>query len=169
MKKILIITALALLSGLQAYSAIIATNIVGSSGSVYLLTTNRASVQSIQLYSATATGSTVRFYDSDSLADPYYGTNYVVSGSYITKSTYPTNYVTSFVGYNGYTNWYTNAGIWTLSTTNTASTNALSPLNVYIAPANAIAVYDADLIFTRGISAMITTNVNVVITYKSGQ
>lgn len=130
-----------------------------------LATTNRASVYQVTLTSSDNT--TVKLFDSDSTAAPYYGTNYV-NAAYTTRTTYPTNYVTSFVGYNGVTNWSTNAGIWTLTITNAANTNALTPKVVAVCAGNTYVVQDVDALFVRGIYVLSTsTNSSVVISYRS--
>src|SRR5215471_7531163 len=90
----------------EQFTAVLAT------GTPTLLSTNRASVYQVE---ATSTGGgLIQLFDSDNTAAPYYGTNYV-NAAYATRITYPTNYVTSFIGYNGFTNWYTNLGIWTIT------------------------------------------------------
>jgi|ERR1041385_490119 hypothetical protein len=134
---------------------------------VVLVSTNRASVYQVEVTS-TASG-LLSFYDANQITVPIYGTNYT-NAVYTTRTSYPTNYVTSFVGYNGFTNWYTNAGIWTLVSTNAANTNALSPLFSVPVVANTLAVVNVDALFVRGITCLSTaTNSGVVLSYRSGQ
>src|ERR1043165_2089840 len=108
MKKLLFIAAL--LCGIaSSNAATIATNL--GSG-LNLVSTNRASVYSIELTSTNA--ATVTLYDCDHIAYNYalgncFGTNYT-NAAFVTVINYSTNLTTSFVGYNGYTNWYTNNG-----------------------------------------------------------
>lgn len=137
-----------------------ATNV--TTGGTYLISTNRASVYQVELTSTT--GTLVQFYDAESLAAPYYGTNYV-SAAYPYRSTYATNYVTSYIGSNGYTNWYTNAGVWTVTLTNAAATNALRTLGAFVVSANTYAVYNTDMLAARGLVFTTTTNVAVVVNY----
>lgn len=166
MKKLLIIASLAL--SMQAYCAIISTNISGDNGSPHLLSVSRGSIYNIQLSSAY--DGSVTFYDCSSIAEPYYGTNYVISDTYTNRSTsYATNYVTSYVGSNGYTNWYTNAGIWTLTGTTAASTNALTPIASFVFAAGTVGNYNVDVLFAQGLTARISTNVSMVINYKPGK
>lgn len=162
MKKILLIGTL-LLVGLQSYGAVLSTNIL--SAGAYLLTTNRASIYSVELYSTQA--QTVKLFDQNTLASPYYGTNYATA-AFPVRTVYSTNYITSYVGYNGYTNWYTNAGIFSITTTNSGVTNELSS-QAFIVPASAYAVYNTDILCAKGIVLLTTTNVSVVINYRTGQ
>lgn len=141
----------------------ISTNV--STGGMHLLTADRANVQNITISSDKAV--TVNLYDSDNMAAPYYGTN-SVTGAYPTRLTYTTNYVTTFVGQNGFTNWYTNAGLWTITITNAAATNALSHLDFVIA-ANTAVSYDVGALFVNGITMRTTTNASVVLNYNSGR
>ncbi len=156
--KSLAVAALVALSTLAAQADILTQT---SSG---LATTNRASVYQIEVTSTDT--ATVKFFDSDSTAAPYYGTNYV-NAAYVTRTTYPTNYVTSFVGYNGVTNWATNSGLWTISTTNAANTNALTPKIAAVVAGNTYVIQNVDALFVRGIYVLSTsTNTSVVISYR---
>ena len=145
-------------------AATLATNT--TTAGVYILTTNRASVYNVELTSSV--GTTVNFYDSDAIAAPYYGTNYV-SGAYPYRLTYSTNYVTSYIGSNGYTNWYTNAGVWTVTLTNAAATNALPVLGSFVVAGGTYAVYNTDMLFARGIAFSSTTNLSLVVNYRTAQ
>jgi hypothetical protein len=133
-----------------------------------ILTTNRVNAYSVEL-TATA-NSLVNFYDIDVTNAPYYGTNYV-NASYVSRTAYATNVVGTFVGYNGFTNWYTNQGIFTLTVTNAANTNALAPLFSASIGANTLTTYSVDALFVRGLVAVATkgTNINIVVNYRSGQ
>lgn len=154
----------ALLLASTATAAVLSTNV--TAGGVHLLSTNRASVYSIELTSDKAV--TVDFYDCESLAAPYYGTN-STSAAYTTRSSYATNYVTSMIGYNGMTNWYTNAGIWTITSTNAAATNALPVMISTSVGANQSKTLLTDALFVRGITFRPSTNVSIIINYRSGQ
>ena len=162
MKKLLL--SLVLLCGLKASAATIVVN--ATTNGFYLISTNRASVYSIQLTGAN--GGTVRLFDSDTVADPYYGTNYV-NAAYTTRILYATNLVTSYVGSNGYTNWYTNAGIYSLVTTNAANTNVLPVVAAFSVAAGQQTILDTDALFVKGITAIITTNVTLILNYRSAQ
>lgn len=165
MKKLLIIGLLAA-STYIAGAATLATNLAASG--VYLLSTNRASVYSVEITSQSPT--MLSFYDCDFVGAPIYGTN-TTNGAWVSRNTYATNYVSSFVGYNGYTNWYTNAGVWTLTTTNSATTNQLPVMFSAVTAGNTYAVYNVDALFARGITVLGNpcTNVSVVINYRSAQ
>ena len=156
--------------GFTSQALVVTGNILdnGAMRNTIIITTNRASAYSVEV--TASANSVVSFYDIDVTNAPYYGTNYVNS-AYASRITYPTNYVYSFVGYNGYTNWYTNQGIFTLTVTNAANTNALNPLFTAVVAGNSYATYSVDALFTRGIVAVASsgTNIAIVINYRSGQ
>lgn len=129
-------------------------------------TSNRASVYQVEI-SATAPV-VVNFYDMDTTNAPYYGSNFVTS-AYSNRFYVTTNYVTSFVGNNGYTNWYTNAGIWTYTNAVPAATNIATPLFSVTVAAGQYAVYNVDALFARGICYSTTTNANIIVNYRTGQ
>lgn len=165
MKKILAIIVLGLMIT-SSHALTLATNITSTAGGVFLLSTNGMSMASIEL--SAQYPATIQLFDCDTLADPYYGTNYV-NAAWNGRTTYTTNFVTSFVGYNGYTNWYTNAGLWTLTVTNAAKTNALPATAAFTVSGGNYAIYNTDAIFARGVVALVNTNVNVVINYRTGR
>jgi len=153
-----------LLACVATQAAVLSTNL--PTNGVYLMSTNRASVYSVEI--TAAANAQLEFYDSSSLAAPYYGTNYVNS-AYTNRSTYSTNYVYSYVGYNGYTNWYTNAGVWTLNNAVAANTNVLPVMIGAVVAGGTYAVYNTDALFANGIAVRcIGTNVAVVVNYRSG-
>lgn len=164
MKK-LILTGLLVLSVLSAKAELIATNLTttGAGGNTFLLLSDRASVYSVEI-SASVAG-LVRLYDQSTVAAPYYGTNYVTA-EYTGRSSYATNIVSTYVGFNGMTNRYTNSGIFTYETTVAAATNALNPSAAFSVAAGTYAVYSTDALFTRGIAVHSTTNVSIVINYR---
>ena len=127
------------------------------------LITNNITVQGVSFLTPSGMG-LVSLYDSYNTAAPYYGTNYVTS-SYVSRAGYATNYVTSYVGYNGYTNWYTNAGYWTYTVTNAAATNALSPQGLYPVISGVISTYNTPASFQQGVVALATTNTTAIIYY----
>lgn len=125
--------------------------------------TNNVTVQGVSFLTPAGTG-LVSLYDASTTNAPIYGTNYVTS-SFISRASYMTNYVTSFVGYNGYTNWYTNNGVWTYNVTNAAATNALSPQSVYPVISGVISTYNSPVSIQQGLSLVATTNVTAFISY----
>lgn len=170
-KKLLALSMLVSLTTTDIKADVLTGTILdtGAIRNTILITTNRASVYSIEI-TATA-NAVVKFYDIDATNDPYWGTNYVNS-SYVSRNTYASNaIVSSFVGYNGYTNWYTNTGVYTVQTTNAANTNALQPMFAAVVAGNTYATYSVDALFVRGIAAVATsgTNVSIVINYRSGR
>jgi len=162
MKKLLAIASLLLLTSSVFGATTFSTNIVTTG--VYLLVTNAANVYNIELTSDKAC--TVHLYDQNTMADPYYGTNYVTA-AYPYRTTYATNYVTSYVNQTGFTNWYTNAGVWTLTLTNAAATNVMAKAASFAVGANTYANYSTDLIFNRGVVLAASTNVSVIFTYRT--
>src|SRR5438445_9988538 len=156
MKKFLSIIGIIGGFSIVANAATISTNILGPG--TFLLSTNRASVYQIELTGATSCA--VNLYDCDNLAAPFYGTNYT-AGAYNSRITYPTNYVTTFVGSNGFTNYYTNAGVWSLTITNAAVTNTLPIIGSFVVAGGTYAVYNTDMLFSRGISVNVNTNVSI--------
>lgn len=163
MKKILLSIVAIIGFNVAINADVLSTNV--TSGGMHLLTTSRANVANVTISSDKNV--TVYLYDADSLDAPYYGTNYV-TGAYPTRTSYATNYVTSFVGQNGYTNWYTNAGLWTITTTNAAATNALAS-QAFTIGANTAVAYDVNLLFVNGITMRTTTNATIVLNYNSGR
>lgn len=161
MKKLIV--GILLLVAVASQAAVLSTNV--TVGGVHLLSTARASVYSIEVISDKNV--TVDFYDCDTKADPYYGTN-SVSAAYVSRTSYATNIASSYIASNGYTNWYTNSGIFTYSVTNTAATNALPKMATIVAAANTYNVHNVDAIFTRGIAILTTTNANIVVNYRPG-
>lgn len=146
-------------------AAILSTNYVGTNA-VALLSTNRASVYSIGLVATNA--GTISIYDCDNIAVPLYGTNYT-NGAWISRTSYATNLVTSYVGTTGFTNWYTNVGLFTATITNAAATNALSPLVVLPFGANQAVTYQIDALFARGVTILPSANVGIDIYYNRAQ
>lgn len=169
MKKIILSTVLGLIAGVQAYAAVFSTNITASASSpAFLLFTNRASVYNVILTGGYNT--LVNMYDCDSVAAPYNGTNYTVTSNLVTVSSFTTNIVSSYVGSNGYTNWTTNTGLFTYSTTNSSlQTNALTPLLSFPVAANTFETFNTDALFTRGLVIQVPTNVTVTVYYRSAQ
>jgi hypothetical protein len=159
--KLIAGVALVCTLGLSAKAGVLSTNLPAG---VFLISTDRANVYSITITGGT--NSVVSLYDCDTVADPYYGTNYV-SAEWIGRSSYATNIASSVVGYNGYTNWFTNSGIFSYSVTNAAATNALTPLAVFAHGANFAETYNTDALFIRGIVARASVGCSIVINYNS--
>jgi len=166
MKKLLLLGTL--LAAISSQAAVLSFST--TTNGYYLISTNRASIYSIEIStpSANATGFTMQMFDCDNIAAPFYGTNYT-NAAFVGRTTYATNLVSTFVGNNGYTNWYTNVGVYTLTSTNAASTNPLTPMAAFTVAAGTYAVYNADALFARGICITANTNASVVVYYRSAQ
>lgn len=169
MKKLLLI-ALAALStfGAIAQSSVTAT-ITGGAGT-YLLSTNRLRVYSVEI--TTTNAQTFRLWDNDNTnnvptaaTSGWWGTNFV-NGANISRVTYATNVASSYVSPVGYTNWYTNAGIWSLTTTNIAATNATVPMTVVATGGAETRVTYVNQIFTRGVVFTPTGNGTITLYYN---
>jgi hypothetical protein len=148
---------------------LLSTNITASG--VHLLTTNRIKVYQIEV--ATTNAQTFRFYDNDNttstgagLATPgFHGTN-VVTGATYSRIMYPTNYASSFVSQSGFTNWYTNSGIYSLLVTNTQATNVLAASTVIATGGAETRLVGVDALFTRGVVVGATGTGSLTLYYK---
>lgn len=161
-----------LLSGLSSEAAVLSGTITTPAGAltgttnVVLITTNRVNVYQIQL-SSSANG-IISFYDCDTTNGPSFGLFYT-NQSWVTRASFASNVVTSFVGQNGVTNWFTNSVQFSQFVTNANGTNAFNPLVAAAFGANLPTVLNVDALFERGITVNTSTNVNYVIYYNSGQ
>ena len=165
MKKLLLIGTLiaACFSQVQAASLVVNATTNG----FYLISTNRASVYSVEITGAYP--GVVTLYDCDSIAAPFFGTNYT-NAAYTSRTSYASNaIVNSWTNLQGIVSWFTNAGLYTITTTNAANTNALPAMAAFVVAGGTYAVYNIDALFARGISATITTNVSLVINYRNAQ
>lgn len=168
MKKLyILIASLTLIVSAQA-QLMLSTNITAGAG-LHLLSLSRAKVYSIEVSSTNAY--TYRFYDNDNaILTPYatngfYGTNFV-NGAYISRSTYATNLLSQFTNYNGFINYNTNVGLYTLTTTNAATTNAMPFLaNITTGGAETRVSY-VDALFNRGVLIHSTGNGNITVYYR---
>lgn len=135
-------------------------------GSTVVLSATGRKVYNITLVSPSATlANTVTFFDQSTLADPLYGTNYL-SAAFTNRVSWATNYVTSYVGYNGVTNAWTNVGTWSVSYLVAASTNALTPAATYVVGPAGTVDSSVDFMFTRGIVYRVTTNALINVYYR---
>ncbi len=169
MKKLLLL-ALALATTVSALAQSTASLTITGGASTYLISTNRLRVYSIE--TTTTNAVTFKLWDNDntnnvptSSAAGWWGTNFV-NGAYISRSTFPTNIATSYISPVGFTNWYTNAGIYSITVTNSASTNATLPM---VTVANGTAetrVTYANAIFSRGAVVTSTGNGTVTLYYS---
>lgn len=169
MKKLLVLGALVGLSVSAYAQSILSTNITAGSG-LHLITTNRAVVYAIEVSSTNSYR--YDFYDNDSItptsgATPgWYATN-VVTGSYVSRSSYPTSYVQTYVSPNNFTNWYTNRGTWSILTTNSAATNTYPPTATVTTAGTETRVSYITATFARGIVLATTGNGSITIYYRN--
>lgn len=163
LKKLIVVVGLAV-TALSANAAVFSTNILTGQQAYILLSTN-VHVYQIQLASS-VNAVTADFYDCSQITAPAFGTNYT-NAAFVSKVSYASNaIVTENIGATGYTNYLTNAGIYTLLVTNAAATNLL-PKQVSLAVgANQTIVADVDALFARGVSIRPSTNVSVTLYYR---
>lgn len=167
MKKLLLTLGLAIV-GFTAFAQI-PLSFTGTTNGFYLLSTNRASVYQVVLSVPSGqVPSTVTLYDCDSIAAPFFGTNYT-NAAFTNYITYSTTMVSSSTGYTGYTNWYTNVGVFTLAVSNRPNTNVLPPIASFTVAGGATIVYNVDALFARGICAAISSNITGVVNYRTGR
>jgi len=171
MKKLLLLVAMVGLASSTFAQGVLFTNV--SAAGVHLLSTNRVRVYSIETSATNAV--TFKFWDNDntthvpgSASPGWWGTNFV-NGAYVSRSTYPTSYVNTYIGYNGYTNYTTNVGIWGLTTTNSASTNAVTPIFQAATSGAETRVSYVDATFSRGILMGVSGAGSVTIYYRQEQ
>lgn len=166
MKKLFIVLGLALSLISASAQSIISTNVALGKSSI--VTTTPGRYFQVSLLSTAASAGVLHFYDTtftNSLAAPYYGTNYVLAANpYRASSNYTA--VSSYVDTGGNTNWYTNSGIFTYTATNSASTNQLAKLGSFVTQPNTLVTYDIDWLVTKGISIANETNVQVILYYR---
>lgn len=129
----------------------------------YALITNAARISSVQVLAGTSP--VILFlYDT-----PYGNTNYT-NQAYATRVGYSTNIVTATISpLTGYTNTVTNVGWFTASITNAANTNNPLPYKSFAVQANTLGTFPVDYTFTRGITAMVTTNASLILNYTTNQ
>lgn len=166
MKKLFIVLGLVAAVSASFAQSIISTNVTLGKSSI--VTTNAGRFYQLTLLSTAASPGVLHFYDTtftNSLASPYFGTNYVLAANpYRASSNYTV--ASSYVDTGGNTNWYTNSGIYTYTATNSASTNQLPKLGSFVTLPNLAATYDIDWVVTRGISIANETNVQVILYYR---
>lgn len=138
----------------------VSTNVVAGT---YVLLSTRATIKSVQIMATNNT--VVEFYDQNTVAAPYYGTNVVV-GAYQSRTSYTTNYAYSYIDFGGYTNWYTNSGIATVLVTNAAATNRLPISGAFSATANDMGDYqNLNILCARGVVIRTPLAAVVTVTY----
>jgi hypothetical protein len=167
MKRLILLLSLAGLMLNANAQTTVSTNITGGAA-VYLVSTNRVNAYAFEV--AATNQVTVTFYDNDdnssvpsAASTPgYFGTN-IVTAAYISKVQYLTNIATSYINTSGYTNWYTNSMLWTVTSTNAAATNSLPVALSIPVSANETRVVTAPVNFVRGVLARVTGNASITI------
>ena len=145
------------------------TNVAPAGTSINLLLTNRANVKMVFLSSVT-TNVLVEFFNQNSIANPWFGTNYSTNTTYVSRASYTTNMAVNWTNFDGAISIWTNQGIFTYNVTNTGPiTNASKPLMSFVVSPNNVGVYPVDALFDKGVCMRVSGNVNVVMNYNLGQ
>lgn len=166
MKKLIL--TLSLIGSLFAANAAILVSTNVTVGPSSLILTNGGRAYQLTLLSSAASVGVLNFYDTlftNSMAAPYFGTNYVSPANpYRASSNYTV--ASSYVDTGGYTNWYTNSGVFTYTGTNSLATNQLPKLGSFTTIPNVAVTYDIDWVITKGLSIANQTNVQVILYYN---
>lgn len=145
----------------------LAINLQTTPNNTTLVLSNRLNIKEIDI--AAGSGQVLlELYDQNNTNAPLWGTNYVGS-NYVSVARYATNIASSFVDPGtGYTNWYTNQGIFTYNVTNLASTNALARSAAFVVQPNTAQAFNTDLLHIKGLTVRCNTNASVVVYYNPG-
>lgn len=169
MKKLLIVL-LTLATATGAMAQATASLTINAAPGLFLISTNRLKVYSIE--TATTNAAAFRLWDNDNTnnvpnasTNGWYGTNFV-NASYVSRASYLTNLTTSYTNPVGYISWYTNVGMWTVTTTNAAATNALAPLATIANGTAETRVTYQNVLFTRGAIVHATGNGTITLYYS---
>lgn len=169
MNKIKYLLGLAFCAVSISASAQFAQSFSGTTQGFYLISTNRESVYQITLsVPAGQVPTTVQLYDCQSIAAPFFGTNYT-NAAYSNYIQYATTMVSSYTGTTGFTNFYTNVGIFSLMVSNAPATNVLPVIGAFTVASGTAVTYNMDALFARGICAFISSNVTGIISYRTGR
>lgn len=125
---------------------------------------NNVEVVEIDVITPVVTGCLVNFFDTQSNGAPMFGLSNTVAG-YVSRIGSNILYATSFIGYNGVTNYYTNQGFWTYNVTNAAATNALPAQGAMLAINGVVNQYKGSILVSQGFSIQVSTNATIVVYY----
>jgi len=167
MNKILLTIGLAL--GLMFTAS--AQNPMGNSvvtlspttGGTYPLLSMGVKVKYVILSGANA--DSVRFYDNSG-TNTVGGTNYI-TGAYTASTNYLSTNVNQYIGTTGFTNNYTNIGIFTTNVSVGISTNALAPTLAFAVSPGTMGAYPVYGLFMRGVNVRCNTNTSIVVYYDA--
>ena len=166
MKKTILsfVVGLAAIVSASAQQLTWSTNV--PNGTAILVTTNRMNLTKIQIGAGSGGNVVFNVFNSESLADPYFGTNNVIP-AYTGKLSYITNVVDTYVGSTGYTNYYTNSYLATVNVSNAQTTNALTAAFTCTVQASAVATFeDPDILLEKGVVIRASTNCSVTLYYN---
>jgi hypothetical protein len=172
MKKLLFtsiaIIAASMLTASAQFAGVFSTNV--AAGGTYLLSTSPMSINTVIVSSANAGLVQIRDVDALTGYSTNSGTLTNITPAYTSYASYYTNTIaTNIVGLSGYTNYYTNAGLWTYSVANTASTNLATVQAAYAVGAGQVGVYPASVNLSHGLTITTTTNVAFTVYYTISQ
>lgn len=141
----------------KASASQISTNTT-TAGTYTLLSARNINISQVQVLAGAAPVQ-ILLYDSVGV------TNYT-NIAYIGVGSYTTSIISTVVSpLTGYTNSFTNTGIFTYTNTVAANTNNALPYTLFPAQANTMATYPVDLHNVRGLTIVANTNATVAITY----
>lgn len=103
---------------------------------------------------------TVNLYDLATAA-----TN-LITGEYTTRTSYTTNWVSSFTNTLGNVQSVTNSGYWTTSTTVAAATNEARKVLTFLVSPNTTVEKTVAIRNVKGLSAYASTNATISVTYR---
>lgn len=171
MKKILVIVALLFSVTLVNAASVWSTNILAGANNymtnAFTLLSGRANVSQVTLYTTVSSGATVKLVDTAEWGAPTYGYFYT-NAAFVTRSGYATNITNYYIGSNGYTNTNVFTGYYTYNVTNAAGTTnyTLPALGTFVVQPNIATTVPVDLIFSKGVSALVSTNVSIILYYN---
>jgi len=160
MKKLLLSFSALLLSFGVAFGAsgslsftLVGTNQVALTNGGYIL-------DSIQVIPS-GTNTTTRIFDWNDKVLTY------TNDAYVTRTSYMTNLVTTWVTTTGVTNSFTNRVNYTLVLTNAASTNVVVPMFTVTTPAGTVGTYTLGFPLINGLTVSNDVTSTVIYNYRS--
>jgi hypothetical protein len=137
-----------------------AETISGSSAtnSITSLSTNGIAIYKLMIANGTGSASTVAFYDTSATNLTY------TLGQYTNTTQYTTNLVTTYTNYLGVIQTNTNTFLYTLNTTQTASTNNYRRLATIVVPAGNTVTYSPTTPLAALLGLTVTNDAAVSVT-----
>lgn len=150
---------LATLSVFVAHAQYFTLAAVTTGGTPLTLTTNSIIVDNILVQATTSNITTAKFYDSE-------GTTNIVTPAYTSYIQYSTNITQVTTNQLGYVYTNTFAGLFTAPMTNSAATNQLGAVAVFVIPASGSVTRDTRIQTVQGLTVLTDQNASVVVSYR---